>query len=115
MKMKRSKDKRFNQKSRVGVIIREGEVEGLGCYDEKTCTVTIKPGLPQVGKHIIVLHELLHAVDAQMLATGLTKRRIPHEWIKNAAPTLLTLLISTGFWDGPSLSECKRFFDENKA
>jgi hypothetical protein len=109
---KRSKDRRFCQTTPIGVSIREAPVDGKGNYDERTCTVTINPDLPTVGKHIIVLHELLHAVDAQLVATGISKRRVTHQWIKDAAPNLFLLLTAAGFWNGPSLSECKKFYQD---
>ncbi len=108
-------DKRFSQKLPIGISIREYKLPkgAKGTYDERTCTVTVSPDQPEVGKHITVLHELLHAVDAQLVAVGCTKRRVGEQWIEAAAPNLLIALATAGFWRGPpSRAEVIRFYQQ---
>jgi hypothetical protein len=63
----------------------------LGYLDERTGEIVIRADQPHVQKCIILLHELLHAVDAQLVGR-VTKRRASHDWITHAAPNLLAAL-----------------------
>jgi hypothetical protein len=98
------------------IRIEERDLEScLGFFEEHTGTVVLKRGLPEVGRHLVLLHELLHAVDAALLAAGITKRRINHGWIESAAPALLAMLVCAGRWRGPAKDEVLRFLAENLA
>lgn len=81
----------------------------LGHFDERTGTVVIDPDQPEVGKHIVLLHEFLHAVDTQLILTGITRRRADHRWIASAAPNLLALLVLSGMYTGVRRRELLAF------
>jgi hypothetical protein len=85
---------------------REG---AYGYFDERTGRIVIDPRQPEVGKHIVLLHEFLHLVDSQMRQTGVTKRRADHRWIESAAPNLLALLVLSGLYTGVSRDDLLAF------
>lgn len=93
-----------------------GKLDGaLGHFDERTGQILIYPDQPEAGKHVVLLHELLHLVDATMRQTGVTKRRADHRWIESAAPNLLALLVLSGFYTGVGKAELLSFMAENCA
>jgi hypothetical protein len=81
----------------------------LGYFDERTGKIAIAQNQPEAGKHIVLLHEFLHLVDAQMRSAGITKRRADHRWIESAAPNLLALLVLSGLYTGLSKEELLGF------
>lgn len=85
----------------------------LGYFDERTGKIAIGSEQPEAGKHIVLLHELLHLVDSTMRQAGVTKRRADHRWIESAAPNLLALLVCSGFYTGISKDELLRFMAES--
>lgn len=101
----------------VGLSIRIGDTDakgGLGYFDPAKMEIVISPNQPHVAKHVILIHELLHAVDDALVSTGLTTRRASHNWIKNAAPNLLTLLVTAGLYRGVDKDELLNFVTELK-
>jgi hypothetical protein len=74
--------------------------DGLGFFDETTGEVRINPNQPEPMQHVILLHELLHAVDAQLVAMGITEERAPEAFIASMAPNLLYILASLGLYSG---------------
>jgi hypothetical protein len=94
----------------LGITIREGDTVKLAHYNEQTGEIVIRRDLPRVGKHISLIHELLHAADVAVLNSGETKRRIPHAWITNAAPILLLMLVELGVYPEVTALQMKRFF-----
>lgn len=93
----------------IAIVQRKPPTGALGAFDERTGEVCIDPDQPEVGKHAVVLHELLHLVDAQLRQVGITKRRADHRWVESAAPNLLALLVLGGFWKGVSKKELLAF------
>lgn len=85
----------------------------LGYFDERTGRIVIGSNQPEAAKHIVLLHELLHLVDAAMRQTGVTKRRVDHRWIESAAPNLLALLVLSGFYTGIGKAELLSFMADN--
>jgi hypothetical protein len=97
-------------------IVEEPVGEGwgrLGYFDERTGRIVIGSEQPEPGKHIVLLHELLHLVDATMRQAGVTKRRADHRWIESAAPNLLALLVLSGLYTGISREELLAFMRES--
>ena len=85
--------------------IRSGR-DAHGYYDPSTMGITIGEHVPAPLRHVILLHEAMHLVDAQLIGAGVTKRQIPHEYINCGAPLLLAFLTQAGFWrNGPTLRE----------
>ena len=64
----------------------------LGHFDPRTGEIVIDPVQSHVARMTVLVHELLHAVDEQIVASGITRERINHEWITHAAPHLLAAL-----------------------
>lgn len=88
------------------------DVEGaLGCLDTsvRPWRLLVHPDLPAVGAHVILLHELLHAVDEALQGAGVVQAPLPEEWITNAAPILLHSLASAGLWGGLSAADVEEF------
>jgi hypothetical protein len=84
----------------------------LGYFDERTGKIAIDSRQPEAGKHIVLMHELLHLVDATMRQSGVTKRRADHRWIESAAPNLLALLVCAGLYKGITKAELLAFMAE---
>lgn len=94
------------------IVIREEPLsKGLGYTDESTGTIVIDSRQPEAGKHVILLHELLHLVDAMLVQSGLRKRRVDHEFIRHAAPNLLLVLVAAGMWKGLDFDDLADFME----
>lgn len=91
--MKRIK---VRQPKELRVSIAFKPLDGLGRYNESTCAIEVNPHQPVVGQTITLMHEMLHAVDSQMMACKITKRRADHRWIESAAMNLTMLLAYSG-------------------
>lgn len=97
------------------ITIQEGPVpDALGACDERTGTITIRPDQPTVGKHVVLLHELLHLVDGSLVGNGLQPRRVSHDWIRMASPNLLFLLVAAGIWQGITVEEVIEFMAQQE-
>ena len=57
----------------------------IGHYDRRAREIVISPALSHAGRIVVLVHELLHAVDEQIVASGETRYELPHEWITAAA------------------------------
>jgi hypothetical protein len=91
------------------VEIREGPTKELGHWDPKKGEIVIRPNQPEPGKHVVLMHELLHMVDDLLVQQGITKRRMPHDWITHAAPNLVGLLAAAGLYRGVTPRQFQRF------
>ena len=80
--------------------------------DESAGEVVLRPGLPPVGEFIVLVHELLHAMDDLLKANGTTSRRVAHAWIEGGAFGLATLLIFLGVVRGLTPEMWEAFVDE---
>jgi hypothetical protein len=91
------------------ITIEQKKTDSIGHTDG--LNIVIDPDQPKVGKHVTLIHELLHVVDDQMIGIGYTKRRISHHWIKGAAINLLALLVYSGVYKGVSEKEFAEFIN----
>ena len=94
MNMSRKKKDVFNQTTkRLGgklTVRTSNDTRGaLGYFDGES--IVIKDDQSRVAKFVILIHEILHAVDRQLIVHGIRKRQVDHAWIINAAPNLLAL------------------------
>lgn len=80
--------------------------------DESAGEVVLRPGLPPVGEFIVLVHELLHAMDDILKANGSTSRRVAHAWIEGGAFGLATMLIFLGVVKGLTPEMWDAFVDE---
>ena len=97
-------------------IVEEPVGEGwgrLGYFDERTGRIVIGSEQPEAGKHIVLVHEILHLVDSMMRQAGVTRRRADHRWVESAAPNLLALLVLAGVYTGVSKSDMLAFMHDN--
>ena len=96
------------------ITIKTGKVDGgsLGYTDEKTLTVVVDESLSPAQKAAVLLHEFFHVTDVALRASGVTKRRANHDWIHNAAPNLLILLVAAGIWPSLTLEEAVAVWGE---
>lgn len=80
------------------ITIRRGPTTNgaLGQWDETTGTITLAPDQHPVGELIILVHEMLHAVETMLLQNGAIAARVDHEFIGAGAFGLATLLIHSG-------------------
>lgn len=68
--------------------------------------IVIGDHVPQALRPVILVHEMLHMVDQQIVGMGIQKRQIPHDWIINVSPLIAAFLIQAGFWKGgPTLKQ----------
>jgi hypothetical protein len=81
----------------------------LGYLDRQTMKIAIHSDQPEAGKHLILLHEMIHAVVENMQGQGLC-RRIPSEsFVANLAGGLFGMLATSGMWVGVSPEEALEF------
>jgi hypothetical protein len=85
--------------------------DGLGYWDPGV-EVVIEENQPELGKLIILVHELLHVIDDHLVAAGVTKRRTQHEFIRNAAFPLVAMLAQNGFLKDFPSEEADAFLAE---
>lgn len=98
----------------TGLTIRFAPVhKGLGYFDPAKREIVVGTEQEWVGANVILLHELLHAIDESLVSTGITKEHVDHEWIRSAAPNLLLLLVLSGFWTSAvTKGEMKKWYSE---
>lgn len=97
----------------IGLTIRVGRPEGgcgLGHFDPAKREIVVSPNQPRAGMHVVLLHELLHAVDEAMVGAGVTRRRTSHRWIESAALNLLLALVTAGLYRGVDKAELLAFY-----
>lgn len=80
--------------------------------DKSAGEVVLRPGLPPVGEFIVLVHELLHAMDDILRANGTTSRRVAHAWVEGGAFGLATLLIFLGVVKGLTPEMWEAFVEE---
>lgn len=99
----------------AAITIREEDLtEGLGCWDERTGTITLRSGLDPMGKLVILVHEAMHAVESMLIQNGAIKRRVDHDFIEGAAFGLATILVYAGAVQGVGIVEWNAFVDAQK-
>ena len=71
--------------------------KGLGYWSLTKKEIVIEDNQPDAGKLVILVHEMLHLIDDQLVAAGALKRRTQHGFIHNSALPLVGLLSLNGF------------------
>lgn len=87
---------------------------GLGYFDPSTGEIAIEADQPEVGKHIILLHEMMHLAAEKMKQAGVCKRQPSEAFIENMAGTLFPMLALSGLWVGVTPEEVIRFYEEGE-
>jgi hypothetical protein len=80
-----------------------------GCLDLSANEIVLKQKQPKAGKHLILLHEMIHLAAEQMKASGIIKRQPDEKFVENVAGTVFPMLALSGLWKGVSPAEVKRF------
>lgn len=88
-----------------------GKPDGLGCLDMERGRICIRPGQPKVGVHQVLLHEIIHAVEQNMLAVGALDGDLPEEFVREFAGGLLPILALSGLWPGLTRDEIEEFYE----
>ena len=81
----------------------------LGYIDFQRREVVIEQRQPLVGKHIIVLHELIHAVTQHCIEAKLIRRQ-PERFVESLAGGLLPMLALSGLWKGLRPADVRKFY-----
>lgn len=70
--------------------------------------ITIARGMSRFEAAETFLHELLHAVDFELIEAGIRRRRLPEGWVAFGSPNLLRTLVLAGVWRGLSRGDLPR-------
>ncbi len=81
----------------------------LGCIDCRKREILINPDQPEVGKRLILLHEMIHATAEAMKMNGDCKRQPSEAFVTALAGNLFVMLGLSGLWNGVSPAEVVRF------
>lgn len=85
-------------------------IDGLGRLDLRSKPeIVIEANQPKAGKHLILLHELMHAACEHLKSEGVIRRQPSELVITNLAGTLFSLLAANGLWNGVTLEEFEKF------
>lgn len=79
-----------------------------GEFDAHNLTISINPGQSIPEEWVVLVHELLHLIESNLLESGVIKRRIDHRFITHAAPVLFGVLGMSGMLTGVTSAEAKR-------
>ena len=110
--MKRRVFRQTTRRLGASLTVRLGAPQpgAIGHYDRRAREIVISPALSHAGRIVVLVHELLHAVDEQIVASGETRHELPHEWITAAAPQLVAALSALGV-RVPAWRTMRRFFE----
>lgn len=68
----------------------------LGYFDGKAEEIAIEKDQPEIGKWIILIHELIHAIDEQYVSRGLYKQRLTEKQVESISAGLFACLTLSG-------------------
>lgn len=80
-----------------------------GYFDATSWTIVIDENLDGPLVHVTLLHELLHAVETHLRATGSLRGRVPHAFLSAGDVPLLGLLVEAGVYRGVSRRDYRRW------
>ena len=80
------------------IPVHQEDLQGkaLGYYDPKGERIALEEGQPELGKWIVLIHEVLHALDSQNVANGLYKRKLTEEQVTYLASGLFASFALSG-------------------
>lgn len=81
----------------------------LGYFDRKTGEIGIEVDQHPVGKHHILLHEMLHLAAEKVKQTGLVKRQPSESFITYLTGALFPMLAMSDLWNGVTPKEAFDF------
>jgi hypothetical protein len=77
----------------------------LGCLNTISNTIFIEKNQPEVGKIIILIHELIHLADLMNVQAKVYKRRLTEAQVESTAGVLSLILVSNKIVCGYSQKE----------
>ena len=97
------------------------DIDTYGKYDEKNETIYIKKSLPEEGKLLILIHEIIHVAESQLIEHGVLGklynkffRRIWGEaLVTHLAPLLFAYLGQSGMLTGVTPEDAEKFVEQN--
>lgn len=94
--------------------VREDRIKDgkLGYIDFEKKEIVIEERQPAAGKHIILLHEILHFVDEQSLSYFCYKRGLTEKQVTYLASGLLPILVYSGLLKGITKKQMGDFIKE---
>jgi hypothetical protein len=96
-----------------------GEPGSLGFYwtgdDDSGDYIALSADQPHEGQVSILIHELMHVAEQQLIACGLLDGDIPHEFITYGAGSLFAMLATSGMLAGVYPDVARRFIAEAQA
>lgn len=81
----------------------------LGEFDCEEFGIRIHYWQSGVQKHIILIHEMLHAAEEILVQMKEIKRRSPEKYIQEMAPLVLVMLVRSGLYTGVTVEAVERY------
>lgn len=97
----------------IPIILNNDNMEQLGYLDTKEWNITIKNDQPKTGKHLILLHEIIHLAAEHLKQVGLIKRQPDEKFVTYLAGTIFPMLALSGLWNGVSTEEVNELLKVN--
>lgn len=94
----------------VPVVQAELKDPHIGCYDGLNQRIMIHPDQHEVGKHQVLLHEMMHIVNHKLREAGIVQRAPGEHYITNASGALFMMLALSGLWNGVTPEEAEEWF-----
>jgi hypothetical protein len=88
-------------------------LDGLGYFDQRTGEIVINADLDPVGKHHILLHEMIHLAVEKCKQGGLIKRAPSENVVTYLTGALFPMLALSNLWNGVSPEEAEKFIMDN--
>lgn len=95
----------------ISLALRD-DIDELGSWNEASGEISIRKEQSEAGKHVVLVHELLHVAETLLKSAGVIKRRANHEFITNAAPIVLAGLVDFGVIRGVSKEDLDEFVEQ---
>lgn len=82
---------------------------GLGYFDPNTAEIAIHKDQPEIGKWIILVHEMIHLICAGLKQDGTIKREPNHKTITYLAGSLVAMMACSGMLKGVNGEHVREF------
>lgn len=76
----------------VDIPVNIKSIRSLGLWSERDATITINPKSAEYERWIILIHELLHAIETQLIQGGIISRRVGEPFVQHASCLLVGIL-----------------------
>lgn len=94
------------------IPVKQKNVDGgkLGYWDADKQEIVISKHLSELGKFIILIHEIIHVLDAQNVANKLYKKNLSENQVTYLSAGLFATLSSSGILDGFTAKQVRDFY-----